>query len=319
MQLIAAVGLGPLLVGVLGCKATESRAVSPLNSRISHQEPRPFFPHTVERFSNGAVAKVTFLRPGDQSIPHAWTADGTQTEIPESHSHEVYTFGSQTGDNRYIVVNYTISGLPSSEGGEIFKQGPYSQTAVLGGLKSQGGGTFGPSPIIRPNSNDALDIALGNAKETPLVLECSKTFFVPNSWKTADLYVPLGVGKFKTVGERQGAKGDLQITIEGQRGTQRVMEEGKPKDVPGDIFSKLTFNLPPAIDQKEWRLVAFDKKGKAINLMPFPVSPFEKGPAKWQASAFAAPSEIARLVLEARDYEWVKLQKVHLYAGKDRG
>jgi len=290
-----AAGFGLVGIALATCTVAPPKiAFSPRLDSMP-QAAAPQNPESETTFSNGTLPRILYIGPATSSNLPTWRADGSPTGPDEPLKHgSTYSTDAPGKGKRILRICFEFLNFPESERSNL-GQGPLFRPAKLGGVLNGGGG-----------------MSMGGN------LECDYSFTVPAKWKTADFEVALGRGAFHPVAESVGGKGNLDIKIAPLAATRRSGASGKPDKVERINQSSVTFILPAKLDKRDWRLVAYDAKNQPLRIMmgfggmDFP----GEKPRTWHATSLEDPSSIARLVLEARDYEWVKIPDVHLYANE---
>lgn len=289
----------------------------------SDPNPMPAAASDVEEFAKGAKPAILYVGPGESSSLPTWNLQGLPTEpgIPAKHG---MGYGSgpgvrpslgpapvADGDRHLVAVAFSI---PQFQSVDILEESlNFKVQAKLGGIaESQHSGGFEPDlksyqfkpemPVQVPSAS-----ASGN-----YVGEAS--FTVPKSWKSADLELGMGAGPFRKVGEWIDGKGDFDVKLEAKVG-KSITGEGNKTVTTDYPVTFLHLSIPKLIEDRSWRLTAYDSREKAIHLTVFPAQPDLKRPgiSVVIGSAEVAPSLIHRLVINAREYTWAKVTQIPLY------
>jgi hypothetical protein len=190
---------------------------------------------------------------------------------------------------RCVAVGYRLTGDALGRDG---KPQAHAFFVRLGNMMYTGGGTGS-----RPGSCEGNGI-----------------FFVPSAWQTADFELGRGLGDYRPVAQNHGGAGDLQVTVTpGEETTETRTVNGHTRQ-SRHPQSVIKFHLPAAVADKDWRLCAYDAEGNVtqVTCEPF-IARYSPDPLTPTAYCSAAPETIARLVLEARDYERCTVKNVCLY------
>jgi len=286
-----AAGFGLLSTSLACTVATPAAASLSVTSSPSESETI----RNSAKYSDGSTPEVEFVGDGSSSELPTWRPDGTPTpknEIVERG----YRYGHRepAKGHRYVVIGCEISGIPKIKSGEPSLDMPSCLTK-LGGSADTGG-------------------AMGFNPWEGKLFKLSH-FELPDNVRTADFVVGIGVGKFHEVAALEGGKGRLDATVvEGPLAHGSSTESGKLVEITWKS-TEIHFKLPRQVLGKDWRLHIFDLSGKQL-ISNIRYQPDAKSPQRI-AMCNNRPDTIGRVVLEARNYEWVKLRNIRVTRNGD--
>ena len=278
-----------------------------------------------EEFRSGAKPRIYYVGHGESSLPPTWGMDGSmqQSGLPAMMG-QSYT-SMPTPGMRSVAVAFAIPHLKKvmDEDGMILPR----VVAKLGGvLAGQSGSTFyagDPLPIVRGRTRSNQPNYKGD-----WTFEGEAGFVVPIGWTTADLELGMGVGKYRPVAEWIDGKGDFPVRLKDQSGRSvtrrrhrvglngRMIEEITEENDPQ---SMIQISLPESAMMHSWRLRVYDANGKHIRSQMSAEIPdyLKPGYCSSIGTADAVPSSIHRLVLEEREYQWVRVRNIPLVPNQD--
>lgn len=278
-----------------------------------------------EEFRPGAKPRIYYVGHGESSLPPTWGMDGTmqQSGLPAMMG-QSYSSTPARG-NRSVAVAFAIPHLKkvTDEDGMVLPR----VVAKLGGvLACQYGITFyqgDPLPIVRNRTHANQADYKGD-----WTFEGEAGFGVPQGWTTADLELGMGVGEYQPVAEWIDGKGDFTVKLKDQSGksvTRRRHSVGSNDPMTEEITrendpqSMIQISLPQSALTHMWRLRAFDANGNHIrSQMSDEIPDFNKpGFCTSIGTVDAVPGSIHRLVLEEREYKWVRVRNIPLVPRRD--
>jgi len=157
-------------------------------------------------------------------------------------------------------------------------------------------------------ANDGFE-ARGDGK----ILDCRSTFDIPSTWKQATFEIGHGSGLFQEVAEIQNMKKGLHMRVLNSRvSTGTEMRDGSVKQKKYSS-TDILFDVPKDASERDWRLQAFDAHGNAVQVIKLHGRPINvNGVEGSMASILASPGVIDRVVLVARDFQWIRFKDIPL-------
>jgi len=248
-----------------------------------------------DKFADGSKPSILFIADGGSSRLPTWLVNGQMTnkDLPKEYGF-AFSSGVSSAQMRSVAVCFRLVAMENSLAGTPTAE---KFPARLGGASSHGEGA-----------------SISGGSSVTSVAMLNKSYEVPKAWKMADLEIGRGVGEYVFVGQSGAGKKDFDVKTKRGDDGKRSGKDGKVEAVP---TSEIRYTIPESAEGREWRLSAFDKSGKTVNLMGSAFFPeVVNGHKVYSTRAFAAPEEIDHFVLEARDYEWVAFKNLPLYPRK---
>ena len=240
------------------------------------------------KFSDGSIPKLLYVGTGTSSITKRWNYDGSKYSASKS-GHDLKFESPSVNWLRPVVICAEFTQIPSKE---------------IEGFESK--------PLIRIGANSGRDNETSVEATIPgfTSIVTTQRFDMPKALKTADLEIGSGVGMFLPVAESVDGKGSLKVkVVRGPDGTQRTPENKRTYFAT----SYLTVTVPRIASEKEWVLSVFDGSGKSIDVVAYSEVIGDWPPQRYKSTCYARPEEIKKVILLARDREWIKYRKVALY------
>ncbi len=242
----------------------------------------------VVRFPGGEKAKLNSVREMDLPL-ESWTIDGRTVSKGLSSSQSPLPPQTLHRWQRSLEMNFSILSL--SPGSDSF-------TARIDGVNAH---------TMASSINPAMRAA-----------DLWAQFGLPRLQKTADVKLGIGHGPFSRVlsGKPSERKGNITAKIRKPivqlyRGSFRIAKPVKASDSPVTTVSvRLTRNQVG----EELKLVCRDSRGRPLkSLGGQSISIGTSTPKSINMDFACLPSQIARVELYVRNYEWVTFGGVHLY------
>jgi hypothetical protein len=129
----------------------------------------------------------------------------------------------------------------------------------------------------------------------------------------SDFQIGRGFGKYRQIADNRPGEGPLAAQVSPGSVARQYHTVNGQTTVSLQQWSEIKFVIPKAVKDKDWRIRVFDPKGTLLWTMLTPLSELSSPDHRtFRASCNAAPEAIERLVLEARDYQWVTIKNLHI-------
>ena len=283
--------------------------------------PIPSGVNDADEFAPGGRPTIVFVGDGESYKLPTWGMDGVLqgTGLPEKIGVK-YACGVQEG-KRAIAVGFRLPKLKR----ELDLDGPHLPRIVakLGGVLAHGYAysTYPGDPI--PIGHPRVIPRRGNETGNIWTLEGESGFLVPAGWHNADLEIGKAAGDYQKVGEWTDGSGDFEVALTRERNKQTFVT--RREGYHGKMVSATTLtgetpatmvelSVPPSAMMRSWRLTAFDRDDRPIKIEMSKEGPDANKPGFGTSigTADATPEGIHRLILEERDYKWIKVKNIPL-------
>jgi|GEM_PF-1690307 len=281
-----ALGAGAIVVG-LGLAAFGAARTKPM----------PVFQSGVAsaKWANGASVKVLCIADGRSSELPAWLPDGSPVSLATITKRQThYSAGPAAPGKRLVTVVFETKGVMSATPNSIVWRVPKVGVQLAGLSRFHGGG--GGGEILKG------DFTL------------HRMYSIPESLMNADLKVGIGTGEYKPILAWPDNSDRFQVFIKPSIHSSNMVStdsngqrtETKTKSVAAEMECK----MPWAVMDKDWRMVIIRSNGQRLE-MNSPDMPGEwSSGADFNTSADLPAEDIAKVVIEARDYEWVTFRNL---------
>lgn len=238
---------------------------------------RPFY--GPQRLKNGATVSIAYVQDDTTKAHTVWKADGgPATPADVASSLNMHTFAPDPHGARSMFVKVNVEGV---------KRGDFDCVVEV------------PQP-----SSWTVWQSYGDEDNRTGDLV---TFMAAKTLQVTDLRLGLAAGPWRTVA--QGALGTAPLFAR--------RPSAKHRNTSDSAGLSLTVQIPAQVEGQDLMLVAFDRAGKELELESFePDShPDNLGNGRVRSYGYRASraTEIARVELRARNYEWTTFRGIHLY------
>jgi len=142
---------------------------------------------------------------------------------------------------------------------------------------------------------------------------------MPEDLMNADLKVGIGKGEYKQMLVWPDDSDRFRMDMKPRAATGSLIEtdlDGK-RTVTKETgtYAEIQCEMPWSVMDKDWRMVAIRRNGARVEMTSPDMPGTSAATVKMGMSVEVPPEDIAKFVIEARDYDWVTIRNLPL-AGK---